>query len=217
MEHLGESLEAIVRGLGSVAGGLGLFAVAFFDSSLLSLPEINDLLLVYFSAEFHEKAYYYALMSVAGSASGASLLYALARWKGYKLLRRKFPKGRIDSVFGLVRRYGALAVVVPAVLPPPFPLKIFVLSSGALGLPYSRFLAAILAGRAIRYFGEAYLAVRYGELATSYLRQNTRIVFYAALAAAVVVAGVALWRRAREKKRRRVEAPPLAVGAVEEP
>jgi len=190
MESIAERLEQLVRGLGSTTAGLGLFGIAFFDSSLLSFPEINDLLLVYFGTRFSDNAYYYAAMTVFGSAAGASLLYWLARWKGHGFLKKRFTDGKIDSVFRLFRRYGVLAVAVPAVLPPPFPFKIFVLSSGVLGLPYSRFLVAIIVGRSFRYFGEAFLAVRYGEQAIAYLRESATNVIVAALVAAVIGAGV---------------------------
>ncbi len=181
-------LEAFVRGLSSETAAMGLFVAAFFDSSLLSLPEVNDLLLIYFGATFPENAYFYALATVLGSATGASFLYCLARWKGHSFLRRKFSHASIDKTFGLFRRFGALAVAIPAIMPPPFPFKIFVLSSGVLGLPYRRFLAAILVGRGIRYFGEAYLAIRYGERAIAYLRGNAALVFGLALVAVVVLA-----------------------------
>lgn len=207
MDSIAEYLEQSVRGLGSVAAGFGLFVVAFFDSSLLSLPEINDLLLIYFGTQFTDKAYYYALMTVLGSASGASLLYWLARWKGYGFLKKRFSDGKIDSVFRLFRRYGALAVAVPAILPPPFPFKIFVLSSGVLGLPYSRFLIAILLGRSFRYFGEAYLAVRYGEVAMTYLRQNASSVLIGTLLIFGVGFGVYLLI---QRRRRRDDATPAA-------
>jgi len=197
MDSIAEYLEQTVRGLGSVAAGFGLFVVAFFDSSLLSLPEINDVLLIYCGTQFPDKAYYYAFMTVFGSALGASLLYWLARWKGYSFLKNRFSDGKIDSVFKLFRRYGALAIAVPAILPPPFPFKIFVLSSGVLGLPYSRFLAALLLGRSFRYFGEAFLAVRYGEVAITYFRDNATSVLVGTLLALGVGLGTyALIQRA---------------------
>jgi hypothetical protein len=46
MTGIAASLEEFVQGLGIVTGGLGLFPIAFFDSSLLSLPEVNDVLLI---------------------------------------------------------------------------------------------------------------------------------------------------------------------------
>ncbi len=197
MESLAETLDAFVRGLSSGTAGLGLFVIAFFDSSLLSLPEINDALLLYFGARFPERAPSYALMTMLGSVTGASLLYGLARWQGFTFLERRFPTGRIHSVFDLVRRYGAFAVLLPSILPPPFPFKIFVLSSGALGLSIPRFVAAIALGRTIRYFGEAWLAVRYGDEALGYLHANAANVLVAVLAVAVAAVLVAIVRRRR--------------------
>ena len=197
MESLADSLDAFVRGLSSRSAGLGLFAIAFFDSSLLSLPEINDALLLYFGARFPAKAFYYALMTMLGSVTGASLLYGLARWQGFSFLERRFPKGRIQSVFAIVRRYGAFAVLLPSILPPPFPFKIFVLSSGALGLSIPRFVAAMVVGRTVRYFGEAWLAVRYGDEALGYLHANAGNVLVGAL---VVTLGALLFHLLRRRR-----------------
>jgi len=197
MGNVASRLEAFVRGLGSETAGLGLFVAAFFDSSLLSLPEVNDLLLVYFGATFPQNAYFYAFMTMLGSASGASMLYWLARSKGHAYLRRRFSEGRLDEAFAVFRRFGALAVAVPAVLPPPFPFKIFVLSAGVLGLPFRHFLGAIVIGRSFRYFGEAYLAVRYGELAMTALRENATLVLVSAPLLALVVVGLYLVAKRR--------------------
>ncbi len=198
MESLASTLDSFVRGLSSGTAGLGLFVVAFFDSSLLSLPEINDALLLYFGARFPDRAFYYALMTMLGSAAGASLLYGLARWQGFSFLEKKFPKGRIQSVFELVGRYGAFAVLVPSILPPPFPFKIFVLSSGALGLSVPRFVTAVVAGRTVRYFGEAWLAVRYGNEALGYLHANAGNVLLGAL---VLAFGALLFHLFQRRRR----------------
>ena len=197
MESLTETLDQFVRGLSSGTAGLGLFGIAFFDSSLLSLPEINDALLLYFGARFPERAFYYALMTMLGSVTGASLLYGLARWQGFSFLEKRFPKGRIQSVFELVGRYGAFAVLLPSILPPPFPFKIFVLSSGALGLSVPRFVAAMVVGRTLRYFGEAWLAVRYGDEALGYLHANTANVLIGVL---VVTVGAVVFQVIRRRR-----------------
>ena len=78
-------------------------------------------------------------------------------------------------------------MAIPSVLPPPFPFKIFVLTAGVLGLPFSRFLAAIVLGRSIRYFTEAFFAVRYGESMMAYLRDNA----HGVLGGSLLVVGVA--------------------------
>lgn len=197
MESFAETLDAYVRGLSSGTAALGLFGIAFFDSSLLSLPEINDALLLYFGARFPDRAFFYALMTMLGSVTGASLLYGLARWQGFSFLEKRFPKGRIQSVFEIVRRYGAFAVLLPAILPPPFPFKIFVLSSGALGLPIPRFVVAIVLGRTVRYFGEAWLAVHYGDRALGYLHANAANVLLAVL---VLTCGILLFHLFRRRR-----------------
>jgi membrane protein YqaA with SNARE-associated domain len=199
VQGLAEALDEFVRGLPRGRAGLGLFLIAFFDSSLLSLPEINDALLLYFGARFPENAPGYALMTILGSVAGAGLLYGLARWKGFAFLERRLSGRGVERVFALVRRYGAFAVLLPSILPPPFPFKIFVLSAGVLGLPLPRFLAGILVGRSIRYFGEAWLAVRYGDAALGYLRANTGAVLVGALLLAVGFVVYHLARRRRER------------------
>jgi membrane protein YqaA with SNARE-associated domain len=209
METLAATLDQAVRGLSRSTAGFGLFAVAFFDSSLLSLPEVNDLLLIYFSARFPGNAYFYALMTVGGSVLGASSLYALARWKGYPLLEKMYSRGRLGSVFGLVRRYGVLAVIVPAILPPPLPFKIFVLSAGALGLSAPRFVMAVTAGRAFRYFGEAYLAIRYGESAGAYLRANWAVALLAGLAVVVTFVAIHIFVDRRQRRQSSGDEPSL--------
>jgi uncharacterized membrane protein YdjX (TVP38/TMEM64 family) len=89
------------------------------------------------------------------------------------------------------QRYGMLALIGPALLPPPFPFKIFVLSAGVFGVTFGRFLTAVLAGRAFRYFFEAWLAVRYGEQATDYLRGHYPQV--AMVASALILVGIAIY------------------------
>ncbi|MFQ5789773.1 MAG: YqaA family protein [Acidobacteriota bacterium] len=209
MQRLAVFLERAVSGLGSFWGGFGLFFVAFCDSSFLSLPEVNDLLVLYFCTRFKEEAYYYALMAVLGSVSGGSVLYWLGKWKGYRFLKRRYPQGRLQSALSVFRRYGVFAVIGPAMLPPPFPFKIFVLSSGVFGLSFPRFLAALFIGRGFRYFFEAVVAVRYGDQAVEYLKENylqvAGVVLAVALGFLVLYVASGYFRR-RQRRAPRVNA-----------
>ena len=186
MQSFVDYLRASVIGLGSIGGGVGLFFIAFFDSSFISLPEINDLLIIYFCMRFKEHAFYYAIMAALGSAAGCSVLYWLGRSKGYRFLERRYSKGRLNSALSFFQRNGMFALIGPALLPPPFPFKIFVLSAGVFGIPFGRFLVAILLGRGLRYSVEAWLAVRYGEKAMAYLQGNSMQVAMVACAAILV-------------------------------
>jgi membrane protein YqaA with SNARE-associated domain len=128
---------------------------------------------------------YYAAMSTLGSIAGCLALYYIARKGGEAVLRGRFRARHVDRAMDLIRRYGGLALLVPALLPPPAPFKVFVLMAGVGAVPIRTFVAAIVAGRGIRYFGEGLLAVWWGELALEYVRRNGRTI-------GLVLAGLAL-------------------------
>ena len=179
-------------------GGPGLFFIAFLDSSFLSLPEINDILVIVMVIENTELMPYYASMATLGSVTGCLLLYVIGRRGGEALLRRHFGGPRLERAMELSRKYGVLAVAIPAILPPPAPFKVFVVLAGVSGVPLVQFVAAVALGRGFRYFGEGWLAVRYGEAAVELLEQNGGTVSLI-LAALVLVGGLTyfLWTSRR--------------------
>jgi membrane protein YqaA with SNARE-associated domain len=128
-------------------GGPGLFAVAFLDSSFLSLPEINDLLLVWMVSRHESRMVLYAASATLGSISGCLVLYYIGR-KGDQFVVRRFSPDRVQRALAQFQRFGVLAVLIPSLLPPPAPFKIFVLLSGVAGIRPSRFVLAIAVGRA---------------------------------------------------------------------
>jgi len=104
------------------------------DSSVLSFPQVADALVLVQSARHPRYLLYYAGMATLGSLVGCFVVYAAGRKGGEVFLRRRFKAAHVDRGFALYRRYGMLVVLVPALLPPPAPFKIFVLLSGAAGL-----------------------------------------------------------------------------------
>lgn len=165
-------------------GGPGLFFISFLDSSILSLPEINDILIVSMVMKHPERLLYYATLSTLGSISGCFMLYAIGYKGGQALLRKRFSAQRIERGLETFRRYGALAIFVPAILPPPAPFKIFVLMGGVSRMNPWTFGGAIAAGRGLRYFGEGILAIWYGEQTVTFLEEH-------GLTVALVIAGLA--------------------------
>jgi membrane protein YqaA with SNARE-associated domain len=163
---------AAIQSWAAELGGIGLFVIAALDSSFLSFPQVNDLLVIYLSTKYPERMPYYAGMTTAGSLVGCFMLYAVARKGGEVFLRKRFSAARVDRGMALYQRFGLLAVVVPSLLPPPTPFKIFVLMAGAAAVAPWRFGLAIVIGRGIRYFGQGYLAVRYGERAVEMVRAH---------------------------------------------
>jgi len=153
-------------------GGWALLLIALFDSSFLSLPEVNDILIITLSIKNPEKMLYYCTMTTFGSILGCLALFTVGRKGGQVLLRKKFAQHKIETIARWYKKYGILAVMIPSILPPPTPFKIFVLFAGAFRIGVGRFIFAVTAGRGFRYFLEGFLAVEYGEAAKDYMHQN---------------------------------------------
>ena len=170
MEGFVEGVEAFAISL----GGPGLFFVAFLDSSFLSLPEINDILVIWMVTQRKDLMLYYVAMATFGSMTGCLTLYAVGRKGGEALLRRRFSKAGLDRAFARFNRYGMFALLVPALLPPPAPFKVFVLTGGVARMSLTSFVLAIGIGRGARYLIEGALAVRYGDQAIEFVRQHGR-------------------------------------------
>ena len=191
-------------------GPFGLFVVAFFDSSFLSVPEINDVLVVTSSAGHPATAWMYVVAATLGSLSGCSALWYIGRRGGEAFLVRKFGRDRVDQTRAAFKKWDILALAVPAMLPPPMPFKIFVLSSGVFGLPYRRVAATLIVARGLRYVFWGFMGAMYGEAALALLKQfdrwfDERAALLLSVAAVVVVLGIALYFVLRKPAR-----PPAA-------
>jgi membrane protein YqaA with SNARE-associated domain len=188
-----------VQSIAAALGAPGLFIIGFLDSSFLSFPEVNDLLLVLMVTRHPERMPLYAACATLGSLGGCLAIYSIGRKGGEAFVRRRFSHGAVDRTLGVIRDNGVLAILVPSLLPPPAPFKIFVLLAGIAGITPGRFAATIAVGRGIRYFGEGALAVLYGDRAIAFLHENSETVGVV-LAILVVVGAVGVW--AWRKRRR---------------
>jgi membrane protein YqaA with SNARE-associated domain len=169
-------------------GGVGMFTIALLDSSFLSFPQVNDILIIVLSTKYPARMPYYATMTMIGSLIGCFALYFVARRGGESFMRKRLKGRYVDRAIGLYQKYGLLAVVVPALLPPPVPFKVFVLMAGAAAVSPIKFGIAVLIGRGIRYFGQGYLAVLYGERAAEFMKQYGAQIGIGLAIAAVVIA-----------------------------
>jgi membrane protein YqaA with SNARE-associated domain len=172
-------------------GAPGLFLVAFLDSSFLSLPQINDLLLIVMIVQQKPMMPLYAASATLGSIVGCLVPYYLGRKGGEAFVHKRFGASRATRAIGLLQRHGVMAVLLPALFPPPAPFKLFVILAGVAKIPVPKFVAAIAIGRGIRYFGEGFLAVRYGDGAMILMEQHGRTA--ALVLIGLLAAGAALY------------------------
>lgn len=157
--------------IAAFAGGLGapgLFLISFLDSSVLTFPVINDLLLIDLCIQRPSRMGIYASMAASGSVLGCVLLYFIARKGGEAFFHRKAGK-RGRAIRHWVEKNGFGGMLFAALLPPPTPFKIFVFASGVFEVPIGSFISAVGLARVVRYFGIGYLAMKYGHGAMPFL------------------------------------------------
>jgi len=186
------------RGLALTMGAPGLCLVAFLDSSFLSLPEITDLLVVWMVTRNPARVIVYVLAATLGSLAGCLLMYYIGRKGGEALIRKRFAPARVERAMAAFDRHGVLVVLIPAILPPPAPFKIFVILAGLAGISPAKFITAIVIGRGSRYLVLGLLAVEYGEQALAYVEEHgfaAAMVVIGLLAAAA--AGYFVWTKVR--------------------
>src|SRR5256714_13959441 len=168
-----------------VVAGPAMILIGALDSSLLSLPEVNDYLVVARCYTHPRAVFFFPMFAAIGSVLGCLLLYTILSRGGRAVLHSKFRVEHIERVESWYARFGILALAVPALLPPPMPFKVFVATAGALQFPRRRFLMTVLIARSLRYYVEGVLAVFYGERVLRFLKDNGLIIIS-------IVAGVCL-------------------------
>jgi len=173
---LGRRLGYFIVNVPLYVAGPAMIVIGALDSSLLSLPEVNDYLVVARCFAHPRTVFFFPLFAATGSLLGCLLLYTILRRGGQAVLHRRFRIDHVQRVERAYARFGILALAVPALLPPPMPFKIFVATAGALQFPRRRFLVTILLARSLRYYVEGTLAVFYGERVVRFLKDNGIII-----------------------------------------
>ena len=184
-------------------GPLGLLLLAFLDSTGLPIAGGLDALLIFLSAKRPDNAWIYATICLAGSVVGNVALYFTARRGGRRFLERSAEPGRAQRFRLWFRRFGLVTVFIPALLPVPLPLKLFVISAGALHTSFPAFVTVIVLARVLRYSAEAWLGIKLGTESTAFLKRHgwdfliAAVVLFIALYLLVIAS-----ERWRERRRR---------------
>jgi membrane protein YqaA with SNARE-associated domain len=180
----------------------GAFLLGALDASLLFfLPFGIDTVVIYLAASNESLFWLYPVMATAGSLAGAGVTFAIGHRIGGKGLEKLVDRRRLARIQSRVRDRGAIAMAVPALLPPPFPLTPFILTCGALDVSRWRFFATFACARLVRFGLEAVLARTYGSRIVGVLQSDAfRVVivmFIVVAIAGTVVSAVVVWRKAR--------------------
>ena len=190
--------------LGAFLTWWGAVLLAALDSSMLFfLPFGIDTVVIYLAARDESRFWLYPILAAAGSMIGAATTFWIGRKAGEVGLSRLVPEDRLERMQCRVRDGGAMAIALPAAMPPPFPLVPFVLTCGALAVNPWRFFITFGAVRLLRFGIEAALARTYGRSILRALQSPTfQVVVIGFVVVAIVgtvISGVMLWRSTRRR------------------
>ena len=192
-----------VYALAIAFGAPGLFLIAFLDSSFLSLPEISDLLVISMVTNHKALLLVYVIAATTGSIAGCLVMYYIGKKGGEAVVRKRFASANVERTMASVQRHGMMAVLIPSILPPPMPFKIFVILAGVAGVSVAKFVTAIAVGRGMRYLALGILAVKYGDQAMAYMQEHATTVSLAAVGLlALAFVAYQLWNRAQAAQNR---------------
>src|SRR6185312_8047673 len=141
-------------------GEWGVFIISILDSSAFGVP-MDPLVAGYVYANPH-KAWLYCLAGSLGSALGSLIPYGLGRAGGELFLLKRINEARLKRIRDRFERQEFLALMVPAMLPPPTPFKLLVFSAGVFEMKPVAFLLAIISGRLVRFGLLSVLTVMFG-------------------------------------------------------
>jgi membrane protein YqaA with SNARE-associated domain len=174
----------------------GVFAIAFADSALLGMPV--DAIVAYYVYQDHRQLIFYVLMASAGSALGSIPLYVIGYQGGEKVLRKRISEERFLRIHRSFEQHEFWALMFPGMLPPPMPFKIFVLAAAVFEMRFRDFMAAIFAGRFVRFLVLALLTLYFGPQVVGLVPTLFRRHIYWVLGA--VALGVGAWLVMRSRK-----------------
>jgi membrane protein YqaA with SNARE-associated domain len=190
-------------------GGPGLVVLGLADNSVIPLPGSMDVLTIWFAVHRRHEWLYYVGMATAGAVIGGYLTYRLARRGGRAMLHRRLGKQWASSFYREFERWGFWAIVVPALVPPPFPFVPFLLAAGAVQYSRKKFLIALTLGRGLRYTILGYLGVLYGRTFLRFFNKYTKPTIYALVGMAAIAGIIALvtYLRSRGQSEQSPEGP----------
>jgi len=192
-------------GLLKPLGIWGVMGFAAVDAALLGMP--LDAIVAGYAYSDPKRFLLYAVMAAAGSALGSILIYFIGYKGGEVLLVKRIGQQRFDKIRASFERHEFWAVMLPSMLPPPTPFKLFVLSAGVAEMTFSHFLAAIFFGRLIRFTLVSLIVIRYGPQILGFVGgmvHNHLRYLIAAIAAGALI-GWWTWRLRKRRSRRNGE------------
>ena len=158
--HLYKKYSALLLAFFKPLGYWGIGVLAIVDSSSIPMP--MDAFIAYYAWSESHRFYLYVLTASLGSAIGGLVPYFIGRAGGELFLLKRINRQKFDALRHRFEHQEFAAILIPSMLPPPTPWKLFVFGSGVFEMPVVNFMVAVFVGRVIRFGVESLLVIRYG-------------------------------------------------------
>ncbi|MGC2697296.1 MAG: VTT domain-containing protein [Candidatus Angelobacter sp.] len=186
-------------------GAWGVFIISILDAAAFGVP-MDPLVAGYVYANPH-KAWLYCLSGALGSALGSIVPYGLGRAGGELFLLKRIDEARLKRIRDRFEKQEFLALMVPAMLPPPTPFKLLVFSAGVFEMRFPAFLLAIISGRLVRFGLLSVLTIVFGPEIVAETKSliKTHPEVLALVVIGLVLAGYLIYRLLRQPAKEIVE------------
>jgi membrane protein YqaA with SNARE-associated domain len=188
LKHILSRYTAFLWAILQPLGAWGVFAVAALDGAAVGLP--MDVVVGGYVAQDHKRFLLYVLMAAAGSSLGSLVIYGIGYAGGEELLRKRVSAARFEKMHAAFDKHPFWSLMLPAMLPPPTPFKLFALAAAVTEISISHFLLAIFLGRMVRFLVLGILVLQFGPGVVHTLRIFFSHHFHWILIAAVVALGI---------------------------
>jgi membrane protein YqaA with SNARE-associated domain len=189
-------------------GAWGVLVVAAIDGAFLGLPV--DAVVAGYIYQNPARFLLYALMASVGSTLGSIVIYVIGYKGGEELLRKRIPPARFERIHNAFDKHPFWSLMLPAILPPPIPFKVFALAAAVSEMGFSRFLLAIFSGRMVRFLILGVLTIKFGPDVVHLVGTVFQQHYYLILEAIIV--GLIVWFVMRRRKK--IRTTKSATGSV---
>ena len=194
LKRLGERLTHL--------GGTGLAVASLFDSALIPIPW-QPILLQLVTTHRH-KFLIYPLIAAIASAVGSMVPFYVGRLGGELFLLGKINRERYERLRDRFEEQEFLAILIPAMGPPPTPFKLFEFCAGVFEMKPVTFFVAAFLGKLVQFTVYATLTYFYGPAVVDLLFHTVRAHAHLVLfLVGLMLAILAIWvvRKVFDRKR----------------
>jgi membrane protein YqaA with SNARE-associated domain len=140
----------------------GVAGLALIDSALIPIPVSMDGVVIGYVATNHHRFLIYSLVAAAASALGSLVPFFIGRAGGELFLLKRINRERYERIRDRFERQEFLAIMIPAMLPPPTPLKLFEFAAGVFEMKSVTFVLAIFCGKFTQFLVCSLLTIWFG-------------------------------------------------------